>query len=179
MPYDAAAIANHFLDLADRYSNPVSPMKLQKLVYIAHGWHLAFTDRPLIKEAVEAWDYGPVIPSLYQEFKHYGNGAITSKAARVHGSGMRFFLLMQGIDDYPDHNENVYAKKLLNKVWEIYGNYTAIQLSNLTHRSNSPWDKARREHGHMKNIQIPEDVIREHYVALKRANEQSAQAKTR
>ena len=42
-----------------------TPMHVIKLVYLAHGWMLGFTSRALINEAVEAWTYGPVVPSTY------------------------------------------------------------------------------------------------------------------
>ena len=49
-------------------------MKLIKLVYIAHGWHLALENgKSLISEAVMAWKYGHVINSLYQKLKRYGS----------------------------------------------------------------------------------------------------------
>jgi uncharacterized phage-associated protein len=81
MAYEAKAVANHFLDLAQDSRGTLSPMKIQKLVYFSHGWHLSINNgRALIDEAVQAWTYGPVIPSLYHEFKKYGNGPITSPA---------------------------------------------------------------------------------------------------
>lgn len=49
------AIANEFLR---RYpeSYYVSQVVLQKLVYIAHGWSLAITGQPLVRQSAEAWD---------------------------------------------------------------------------------------------------------------------------
>ena len=79
----AKAVANHFLDLAERDGTTLNPMKIQKLVYIAHGWHLAIMEKPLIHESVEAWTYGPVIPDLYHEFKRWGNEGIRKRAAEV------------------------------------------------------------------------------------------------
>ncbi|QLH42366.1 MAG: DUF4065 domain-containing protein [Coxiellaceae bacterium] len=55
-------------------------MKLAKLIYVAHGWSLALNDVPLIDEAVQAWKFGPVIESVYHEFKHFGNDVINSLA---------------------------------------------------------------------------------------------------
>ena len=51
-------------------------MKVQKLVYYAHGWHLGLADAPLIGELVEAWRWGPVIRSLYAALAEFGNQPI-------------------------------------------------------------------------------------------------------
>lgn len=78
-----AAVANYFLDKAREDGVDLSPMKLQKLIYFAHGWHLAIYGEPLIDESVEAWAWGPVISSIYHDFKKYGRDPITSPAVVV------------------------------------------------------------------------------------------------
>jgi uncharacterized phage-associated protein len=55
MPFDSKAVANEFLKLAEQDGVKLSPMKLLKLVYFAHGWHLALKGEPLLNERVEAW----------------------------------------------------------------------------------------------------------------------------
>lgn len=65
MPYQANIIANFFVKKAQEEQIPLTLMKIIKLVYIAHGWHLAHKKSPLISEPVEAWPYGPVVPSVY------------------------------------------------------------------------------------------------------------------
>ena len=49
-------------------------MLLQKLVYIAHGWNLAICGEPLIEEAPEAWDNGPVYRSIWDHIRDHGYG---------------------------------------------------------------------------------------------------------
>lgn len=64
MGHSAKAIANFFIDRHKRHG--ISPLKLQKLIYMAHGWHLALLDKPLVEdEAPEAWKFGPVFASVY------------------------------------------------------------------------------------------------------------------
>ena len=48
-------------------------LQIQEMSYIAHGYMLALRNRPLFRDNVEAWDDGPVIPSLHHAFKK-GNG---------------------------------------------------------------------------------------------------------
>ena len=74
----ALEIANYFIEKSLDSGVDLTPMKLNKLVYIAHGWYLGLSDRPLIGEAAQAWKYGPVIPSIYHRFKAYGGAQITS-----------------------------------------------------------------------------------------------------
>lgn len=137
----------------------MTAMKIQKLVYYAHGWSLATTGRPLIDEAVEAWKYGPVIPSLYHEFKKYGSGSITEKATAVEycdsvSNPVR--LVTPSVTDTE-------TMDLLNAVWEAYGDLSGIQLSNLTHQPGSPWSEIYRTG--RRSIDIPDDVIKAHFVA--------------
>ena len=75
--YDAAAIGNEFIRLAAAHGRRITPMQAIKLTYIAHGWHLAMTGRPLLRDQVQAWKFGPVLPELYHALKAYGNGPIT------------------------------------------------------------------------------------------------------
>src|SRR5690606_24176720 len=74
--YTPAHIANYFLWKAKKENIELTAMKLIKLVYVAYGWYLAFKDEKLFDERIEAWRYGPVIPSLYHEFKRFRNDPI-------------------------------------------------------------------------------------------------------
>jgi len=169
-PYKAKAIANYFLDLAEAEGKRLDPMQLQKLVYFAHGWYLALTGEPLVEEHPEAWTYGPVFPSLYHEFKRYGPGHIESRAMEWHldmnaGSGhmMDFHPVPPTLDDDPDETPRDFAKQVIRRVWAIYGSWTALQLSQLTHLPGGPWDVTRRENPGRKGTDIADPLIRDHF----------------
>ena len=154
MQYQAVAVANAFLDMARAEGRALDPMQLQKLVYFAHGWHLGLTGDPLILEPIEAWDYGPVIRTLYQELKTYGSGKV---------SGM--------IGDLRSEPPNVWdqaTKDFLHKVWEVYGKLSAVELSAMTHRPNTPWTNARRLP--FKNARIPDSGMHEYFSDLASRN---------
>ncbi len=132
MPYDARAIANYFLDLAHKEGRSLDPMGIEKLVYFAHGWHLAVFDAPLVEQPIEAWNYGPVIRDLYQCFKEFGTGWIRRPAAK------------NGVPSSIDAvEETKQTRALINRVWSVYRHYSSIQLSNLTHVAGSPWTITR------------------------------------
>src|SRR5215469_2786509 len=76
MSYPASLIAYAFVKRGIDDGNPVTQMKLQKLVYFAHGLHLASYNEPLISEKFQAWKYGPVVPAIYRDYKLYGSSPI-------------------------------------------------------------------------------------------------------
>lgn len=143
MAYDARAIANYFLDKADAEGRCLDPMGIQKLVYFAHGWNLAIRGTPLISQPIEAWDYGPVIGDLYQSFKEFGNRAITKRATRPRiDQDTATVSFVRPV--VPDSDRETRA--VLDRVWDLYKNYSSIQLSNLTHEADSPWTLAINAH---------------------------------
>lgn len=183
MPYPAAAIANEFLQLGMNANAPITPMKLLKLVYFAHGWHLGLTGRPLINEPVQAWKFGPVIPSIYHAVKKYGNNPIRhliadedffAAGAESDGSiGLTPFAY--SIDQGPEVPQNHFAKKLVAKIWEVYGGFTPIQLSNLTHEPGSPWYETPTR-DEKRGAMIDEQRIRDYFKAQAERNRQHASA---
>ena len=160
--YDPRAIANWFLDRAARDDRTLTQMKLQKLVFIAHGFYLAIYDEDLIDEGVEAWQYGPVIRSLYREFAWFGNEAIIEKARVFDGTSMTK-LEISVYDAMPDEKlEGVLD--ILEQVWNVYSKYTAVQLSRMTHQEGSPWQQAWNPT--QRYIKIPRDTIKSYYETL-------------
>jgi len=154
-PYSALAVANYFLDLAKANGTGLNPMKLQKLVYFAHGWHLALYGKPLINEQVEAWDYGPVVSSVYHEFKKFGAG-------RIDQYGTDFDFSKNGIVTPRIALDDKRTTALLDKIWEVYGKYSGVQLSNLTHEAGSAWSKAREIAGveGLRSVGIQNNLIK-------------------
>ncbi len=130
--YPSLAIAN---ELIKRSQFSVSPMKLQKLVYYAHGWCLKLTGNALIDDSFEAWQYGPVVESIYHAFKGFGNRNIERLANDYTQNTF-------GVD--PDDNQ---ASILVDKILEVYGPLDAILLSNKTHQTDSPWDIVYNQEG--------------------------------
>ena len=77
-PYIASSIANYFIS---NKNLDVDNLKLNKLVYISYGFALACfkEELELFKEPIQAWRLGPVIPSIYHEFKRYGYNSTKKK----------------------------------------------------------------------------------------------------
>ena len=170
MSYSPTTIANYFLDRASLESRAVTPMQLLKLVYIAHGWHLGYLGTPLIDEEVQAWKYGPVIHSLYNKMRHYGSGAVSQPL----GIGHLPWVKEPTVDPQ--------TASLLDSVWKSYAGFSGLQLSNMTHQDDTPWDIAwHREGGHSKYFApISDKLIEEHYkkkiAAIRAKNDSTAQS---
>ncbi|MBI0275645.1 SocA family protein [Hafnia alvei] len=147
MAYSAIAVANAFIERAKQKGiTDLSPMKLQKLVYFAHAWMLALDNKPLIKDPVNAWKFGPVIKSVYHEFKSYGSKNITSP-----GTEFEVFDSDDGVIDagfiIPEISKSdTKANDIIDAVMDIYGNKSAIFLSNLTHAPGSAWCETKKFH---------------------------------
>jgi len=138
-------------------------MQLQKLVYFSHGWNLAVTGEPLVSDAVEAWDFGPVFPELYHHAKFFGAATIDRPLTTGDSSAARFF---GGTDKGEIYSASldVTQSTILAHVWSRYGNLSAFQMSNLTHAPGTPWYEAYTTTG--RNTGISNDVIRQHFVDI-------------
>lgn len=167
MPYLATVIANEFIVLARASGKTLTPLKLQKLVYFAHGWYLALTGNALISDRVQAWQYGPVIPSIYHEFKDVGNGPINDLSSELVNIGGLRFASKATLDNFPVNEERQHAKDIVAKVFEIYGGYSAAKLSNATHQTGTPWQQVYKD-GERK-ITIPNELIRAYFKELENA----------
>jgi uncharacterized phage-associated protein len=119
--YEALDIANKIIKSAsdNDAGELVSNLKLQKLLYYQQGFHLAYFGTPLFEDEIEAWQYGPVVPSVYERFKSNGNRGIKYNKETITLS--------------VPHEES-----LFNEVNKIYGSYSAIGLMEMTHQE-TPW----------------------------------------
>lgn len=132
----------------------LSAMKLQKLCYYSHAWHLVWEEEPLFNERIEAWANGPVVRPLYAA--HRGQFIV---------SGMP-----EHLGATPD-NLTPSEKSTIDAVLAHYGQMTAHQLSELTHRER-PWMKAREGlgPGERGETAITDDQIAPYYDSLTRAS---------
>lgn len=105
--------------------NPVTTMKLQKLVYYCQAWSLAWDEVPLFPEDFEAWANGPVCPLLFN--RHRG----------------QFRLYEDFLNDLPNYNFTEDETETMDSVLDHYGDKSPEWLSQLTHME-LPWREARK-----------------------------------
>lgn len=174
-PQGAVAVANFILSKGIEEGIPISPMKLVKLVYIAHGWTLAVTDAPLLDEQVYAWPYGPVVRSVYFKFREYVSSDIPKLATVAVSKPGGGILNFDFITPFPSLEGE--TKETVEKVWDLYKGFSAGELSSLTHQPGTPWEQVTRgkKPKEINDIPIPNNLIKEHYreIAAKRNNQQA------
>jgi uncharacterized phage-associated protein len=121
-------VAKFFLFMAgktEEENEPITNMKLQKLVYYAQGYFLAKFDKTLFNDEIKAWPHGPVCPRVYEFYK--GNGPYP-------------------IECPVDFDTKKFSKdqlQVLTDVWNYYSQYSAIGLRNLTHEEK-PWKETQQ-----------------------------------
>ena len=131
--YNPLIVSNNIIEKARNEKIPLSPMKLQKLLYFLYRECLQNKSIgiPIFAERFEAWQYGPVLPSVYYTFKHYGAASIMEycsinkeKAMKVNEAVEPMFIV------------------LLNEVWNKFKRFSGIELSKMTHQEGTAWYKA-------------------------------------
>lgn len=129
-----------------RLSNwSLTNLQLQKILYLAHMVYMYQNEgAPLIVEGFQAWDYGPVQPSVYHRAKIYGAAPVGS-----------IFLDVSNIDG--DSKEAAILKQAYSELSGLTGG----QLVHATHKKGGAWDK-NYEPGR-RNHPIPNDQILEEY----------------
>lgn len=154
MAYSAYAVANAFLQRAEeRGIRDISPMKLQKLMYFAQAWHLKIRREPLLDDNFARWQHGPVIPSIYHEFKAFGYRPITRKATTL--AMEAFGMSGDNVPIVPAHD--VSSWNLIDAILTRYGQYDATTLSNMTHLEHSAWAKQSANGSAISHDEIIED----------------------
>ncbi len=116
-------VAEYFLSKNDEMAGDcISNLKMQKLVYYAQGFVIAITGKKLFNDGIIAWQHGPVVPELYEEYKEFRSSCIPIPE--------KF--------DLCKINSNSGLVEILDDVYDIYGQFSAWKLRNMTHEEK-PW----------------------------------------
>jgi uncharacterized phage-associated protein len=153
----ALAVADKLVRLARESEIPITPMQVQKLTYFAHAWNLGLGYGPVFQDAVESWQYGPVIRSVYHALKSYGSEPVTEP------------LLVEEEALSPEEDAVIKA------IFQQYGELDGVKLSQMTHAEGSPWRQTYQED--RRSAIIHNYVIKDYYADLiNKLNEQEREA---
>lgn len=127
--YSALDLAHWFINanqqsVFDNGDDPISLLKLLKLIYYADGCYLALHDEPMFEEPILAWEHGPVVREVYDRYMD-----------------SPYQLTLSEIDKVDLQKFNKKDSLLLQSVYSQFGQYSAWGLANMTHEEE-PWIEA-------------------------------------
>lgn len=132
------------IDVAKYILNKINctHLKLQKLVYLAHADYLCDNNDLLFTDNILAFMYGPVVESVYNQYKGKKN---------IEQNVDDNEILISKFEEMPTKSRILFAKNgslklsAIDKTIENYKNFTASQLVDLTHKEKSPWYVAKEK----------------------------------
>ncbi len=121
MAHSAEQIAKYLINKATNNEGGefLSNLKLQKLLYYCQAFFYTITNRRLFNEEIQAWQYGPVVPEVYSQFKSFGSNGIQN----------------QGELDFSLQKDEV---EIIDEVFDYFNQFSAIKLMEMTH-SEPTW----------------------------------------
>ena len=145
MSHDARTVANVMIEKGLESDNPLTPLQIIKLTYFCQAWMLAMYGKPMFSQKIQAWEHGPVIPDVYHNVKQHGKNPVRQ--------------LINARYEIFDADE----EHILNEVYRVYGGFSGLQLSSLTHMEGSPWYQVKANNPLGYNKKIDNEMIREFY----------------
>lgn len=122
--YKAIDVANYIIGYTNKLNEPITNLKLQKMLYFIQGFSYSRLDKAFISDDFEAWAYGPVVRDVYVEFSRYGS------------------LLINKF--YNSNYENIFFedndKRFLDNMIKSLNKYSTSKLVSASHAKGSPWD---------------------------------------
>jgi uncharacterized phage-associated protein len=162
VPSWSPEIANELVKLAAESGDTLDQMRLQELVYIAHGWCLAITGEPLTGDRPEALEHGPEyrrladvlarwgIDPVSEEIRSLGDARLCSKMDAISRSGGELL---------------AHERDILVRTYANYRSLETAQLATLTRAEGTPWHRVFAG-GAGKSRDIPHGMIRAQFADI-------------
>lgn len=143
--YDVLDVSRYVINYSNKKKYGISNLKLQKVLYFIQVYFLINTanGKRCFHEKIEAWDFDPVVPKVYREYKRYGSTNIPT------------------MESYLDSDNMISEEdsKRIDIVVDVFSDFSATDLVTLTH-NHDPWKDAYVPH--MDN-EITVDSIRKYF----------------
>lgn len=126
----------------------LSNLELQKILYIGHMVFLGRSNgAPLVDEEFEAWDYGPVLPSIYHRLKMFGSDPVKD-----------VFYDARPIEQAPEGS-------LIREAYSHLAGKKPGELVAITHAPEGAWSMHYRRG--IRHIRIPNsDILKEYTLRM-------------
>lgn len=141
MKYSALDVAKYVINHEHNNGREISNLRLQKLLYFVQAKILVETGDTCFDDTMEAWDYGPVVPIVYHEYKIFGSLDISL--------------------GYMEVNIDKKIAKFIDLIIDYCSNFPTYQLVEITHNQN-PWRQAYKRGA---KIEIKASAIKEYFIS--------------
>jgi uncharacterized phage-associated protein len=150
---DPRVVANYLLDVAAQKGVAMTNLKLQKLLFFAHAISLTEQKTKLVSGYFEAWQFGPVHPTVYQAFKAAGPEPISFRADSLDP-------VSRERKPLPKLSESA-TRDICDRVMLHFGRMSAGRLVDVTHAVGGPWHYvvSTSKNGANLGLRIPDEVI--------------------
>lgn len=179
-PFATESFVVAFLLHKSSTKNPpgLTPLQINKLAFLLHGWTLGCLDNPLFdnrNRQIQAWRYGPVVVDIYHTLKTFRSEQVTLEKIRLRweankDDSLKYEnILTEDVQKFSSDDSEL--AEILDNVYDVYGDFGGGQLINLTHEPDGPWDQCRprglQRWGFLSSEKhIPDRVIRTYYADL-------------
>lgn len=135
--YQAIDVAQYVLYYYNSREIPISNLKLQKILYFLQAEFLLSRKEPLFENKIFAWDFGPVVLSVYREYAIFGGASI--------------FLFKEKWKK----NLSKSDRKIVDNLLDYLKDYSATALTDIVH-CQKPWKDAYYSNGIISNVSLYE-----------------------
>lgn len=157
---DVFDIARYLINKSFEKGHPISNLKLQKLLYYVQGVFLVAYDSPCFSQPIEAWGFGPVVSSVYHEYKEFGANNIP----RIEEYFTSYFddnsKITMGFKPYDEGCLDTKVKEIADIVIDTFLTTSATDLVSITHQQD-PWKNIYSTS--RKNIVISNESIKNYF----------------
>lgn len=139
MIYKVLDVCRHVINYSNEKDYGISNLKLQKILYFIQAFFLVSTPEQCFEERIEAWDFGPVVPEAYREYKQFGSGDIPSVSYIINFD--KDDIWESKVTKYNDNILSEEDKSRIESVVDKFADYSATDLVSITH-AQKPWENA-------------------------------------
>lgn len=126
-------VAKYILSVAYRNGDVITNLKLQKLLYYAQAWYMVNNNSEILfEDEIQAWRFGPVVPSVYEKMKRFKYNPISMKLSEK---------------DYETLDKK--QKDFIEDFCNYFLHFSATELVSMTH-NETPWIEAFKKGSHTK-----------------------------
>lgn len=122
MAYKALDVAEYIIWYENTQGRLTNNLRLAKQMYFLQVTFLANKKKPCYNEKLIAWDFGPVVEEVYNEYLYYGCGVIPP-------------------DKFKNKINNLEDEQLMNDMLDCMSKYSTSALVQIVTKQD-PWENA-------------------------------------